>query len=107
MAKRTSTKRVVAGSERLPVPGAKRIGNVAPDETVEVTVRLHRARKLNLGNILSRRAARPLSREQLAAQFGASRNDADVIKAFARDHGLSVGEVDLARRSITLRGPAQ
>src|SRR6185369_7040640 len=41
------------------------------------------------------------------AEFGASPEDAAVVQAFARNHGLTVGRVDLARRSITLRGSAQ
>jgi kumamolisin len=106
MAKRTSSKHVVPGSERLPVPGAKKVGKVAPDETVAVTVRLRRAKKLNLSKMLAR-AAKPMSREQAAAQFGASAADAEVVKEFAREHGLTVGQVDLARRSITISGPAE
>src|SRR5262249_9612060 len=106
MAKRTSSKTVVPGSERLPVAGAKKIGKVASDETVEVTVRLRRAKALNLQKMISRRAARPMSHEEFASKFGASEADADVVKDFARTHGLSVGEVDLGRRSMTLRGKA-
>jgi kumamolisin len=107
MAKRKSSKHVVPGSERLPVAGAKKVGKVEPDETVEVTVRLRRAKKLNLKKVLASRSAKPMSREKLAEEFGASPQDAAVVEAFARDHGLTVGQVDLARRSITLRGQAQ
>ena len=105
MAKR-ARKTTVPGSERLPVTGAKKVGKVRPEETVEVTVRLRRAGKFELRKVLGRRSARAITREELASRFGASAEDAAVVKDFAREHGLAVGEVNLARRSITLRGTA-
>jgi kumamolisin len=105
MAKR-ARKTTVPGSERLPVAGAKKVGKVRPEETVEITVRLRRAGKFELRKVLARRGARAITREELASRFGASAEDAAVVKDFAREHGLAVGELNLARRSITLRGTA-
>src|SRR6202011_3547203 len=51
-----------------------------------------------------REDAPPLSREQFAAEFGADPADVERVQAFARDHDLTVGGVDLARRSIELAG---
>jgi kumamolisin len=105
MAKR-SRQTTVPGSERLPVVGAKKVGKVPADETVEVTVRLRRAAKFDVRKVLARRSTRAMTREELASRFGASAEDAAIVKDFAREYGLAVGEVDLARRSIVLHGTA-
>jgi kumamolisin len=107
MAKRTASKRVISGSERAPVRGARRVGKVPADERIEVTVRLRRSHRFDVAKALRRSASRRMTREELATRFGASAKDAAVVEEFAREHGLSVGRIDLGRRSITLRGTAQ
>ncbi len=89
--------------ERVPLPGSDhsrpadtRVGPADPDEAAEVTVYLRRPVPLPEG-------AR-LSREELAERFGASGEDLSVLEAFAAEHALSVGEVDLVRRAVLLRG---
>ncbi len=47
-----------------------------------------------------------MSRQEYAAVHGASREDADAVVAFAAERGLSVTDVDLARRRVELGGEA-
>ncbi len=87
---------------RKPLPGSNRdapvhdrIGNADPQTRATVTVYL--------------RGTEPppgrLSREDYRAAHGAAAADVQAVRQFAADHGLSVGNVDLARRSIELSGP--
>ncbi len=70
------------GSRRSPLPGARRVGDVDPDEMVAVTVVLRRA----------------------DVDGPASPSDAALVSRFAADSGIDVVAVDLAARSIRLRG---
>lgn len=109
MRRKPIRRRVVKGSERAPVIGARQVGRVTPSELVDVTVRLRRQRPDAFERaIRSRRTSRttaPLSREELAT-LGAAPADVDKLERFAQEHGLTVVEVSLARRSVVLRGPA-
>jgi kumamolisin len=102
----------VPGSEIDPVPGSQVVGPVHPDERIEVTVRLRpraalpadvRARTMHAGPPESRDY---LSREQLAADHGASDEDIARVEAFAVAHNLKVAHVSAARRSVWLSGTA-
>ena len=104
---RTSLK----GSARLPLAGATRVGPVDDSAQVDVTVRLRpaaaaKARTVYTGGRRKGTPRRPLTREALAALVGASAADARRIERFAHDHGLTVVEVSLPRRTVVLRGPA-
>ena len=84
------------GSAR-PAPRHERLGEAVPGgERAVVTVYL--------------RGPEPvpgrMSRQEYAAAHGASQEDADAVVAFAAEHGLSVTDVDLARRRVELRGEA-
>ena len=46
------------------------------------------------------------SREEFAASHGADPNELEEIAAYARSHGLQVKEMDAARRSVVVEGPA-
>src|ERR1035438_4105084 len=84
----------------LPAPAGKTQGVPDKSETIEVTVRLRRKRKLPAaalkGKILSGRA--------YEKTYAASKDDADKVEAFAHQQNLSTVTVNLARRSIILRG---
>ena len=87
---------------RKPLPGSNRdapvhdrIGNVNPETRATVTVYL-RGTEAPPGR---------LSREEYRAAHGADAADVQAVRQFAADHGLSVGDVDLARRSMELSGP--
>ncbi len=98
------------GSEIEPVAGSRPIGPAHPDERIEVTVRLRprtaitpevQARTMHPGPPNARDY---LTREQLAADHGASQDDIDRVEAFARAHGLRLAFASEGRRSVWLSG---
>jgi len=89
----------VNGSARQVPPGASAIGLPAPDEEVTATVMIRRRTEQ-----LPPAGSEPVPREQFAALYGADPADVALVERFAAEYDLTVGEVDLARRSITLRG---
>ncbi|MGZ5202063.1 MAG: S53 family peptidase [Telluria sp.] len=87
--------------------GARSIGPVPADERFDITVRVRRRAELPphpMGGSLGQRQY--LTREQYAAQHGASQEDMDAVAGFARQHGLAVIECSAARRSVFLSGTA-
>ncbi|MES1265151.1 MAG: protease pro-enzyme activation domain-containing protein, partial [Variovorax sp.] len=104
---------VISGSERLPVAGAKAVGDVQHDERFEVTVRVRP--KAPADTLASRgvHADTPvgqrqyLTREEYAASHGADPADLAKIGEFAKAHGLVVVESNAARRSVVLSGNAK
>ncbi len=89
----------LTGSEKKPVPGARDVGAVDPNERFEVTVIL-RPRQPP-GNLSTKR--RP-SREQYASTYGASQQDINRVVEFAQQHSLQVLDTSAARRSVVLSG---
>ena len=108
-----SDMRELRGSARDSIPGARAIAPVAPDEVIDVTVRLRPASATAAARVYDRHTARrrgrlaPITREELARRVAASSADARAVAAFAHDAGLTVADVDLPRRTIVLRGSAQ
>ena len=102
----------IPGSERQPLPHAQAVGAPAPDERIEVTLRVRRrpSRETRVtAEVLgaaSPRTRRYLSREEFAVQQGADPADLAKVEAFARGHGVAVVESDRARRSVVLSGTA-
>src|SRR5260221_427611 len=98
------------GSEKQPVAGAEEIGEVHPDERLEVTIRLRRRAEQDLSAQLTLLAAKPpearehLTREAYAERHGADPADIAKVEAFARANGLSVVETSAARQSVVLAG---
>jgi kumamolisin len=103
----------IRGSERAPVAGAHPVGPTAPDERIEVTVRVRRrsaGASLGAGQAMGGslpRERRYLSRAELAATHGADPADIAKIEEFAHEHGLDVVEASLARRTVRLSGTAR
>jgi kumamolisin len=96
----------LAGTERQAVPDARPLGAVDPTEPMEVSVLVRpKASAESLDERLAR-GAPPLSREEFAAQYGASADDLAAVQQFAQSHGLQVVEADAARRTVVLRGSA-
>jgi kumamolisin len=97
------------GSERQPLPGARRIGPVPSDQLVRVTVIVRRRPGSELPNP-DELAATPVakrrypSRAEFAEQHGADPADLDAVETFAREHGLEVLEMSAAKRSVVLQG---
>ena len=89
----------VRGSERIAAPGSTAVGVVNPNDEVSVTVVVRRRTQE-----LPRHGSRPVPREKFAELYGANPADVEQIEEFAADYDLTVVQVDLARRSITLSG---
>src|ERR1700681_3456038 len=93
--------------DRFALPGSQRtipadvrvIGSPNLHELIEVTVVLRRRKPLTV-----REDREPLSREQFAVEYGSDPADVARLEAFAQQYDLTVGGVDLARRSVVLSG---
>src|SRR5215831_8221161 len=101
--------RVLTGSERRPLKGARSLGKADPSERLEVSVLLrNRAADALQEHVkqLHRSGSRPapLKREEFAQKFGADPADIEELKKFATAHGLCVVEEDPARRTVVLAG---
>jgi kumamolisin len=99
----------LAGSERVPLEGAREIGPANPNETVDVTIRLRsRAGKKPIVN--SAEFTKPiqkrtiLSRKEFEQRHGADPESIALIESFAREHKLLVKEESPARRTVILSG---
>jgi kumamolisin len=107
-----SRRKVVSGSERVPLAAARSAGPVSRDERFEVTVRIRRrtsVEQLASGGLHGEHlpaARRYVTREEYAARHGASPEDIAKVAAFAREHGLAVVDASAARRSVFLSGTA-
>src|SRR5271155_656449 len=96
-----NTHAVVAGSKRVPLPGARALGRANPHTTIEVSLKL---RPKNEIPDLTGRPAATMSREQLAEKYGASEDDIDkVVEAFQK-FGLKRAEANAATRTVRLSG---
>jgi kumamolisin len=92
-----SSRTPVEGSERPPLPDARRVGDTDPDRLAEVTLTLRR------------RGPDPdpgerVDRAEFARRYGADPADIERVEDFAADHGLDVVEADPARRTVVVRG---
>ncbi|MFZ0278727.1 MAG: S53 family peptidase [Candidatus Sulfotelmatobacter sp.] len=99
----------LAGSERVPLEGAREIGPANPNETVDVTIRLRsRAGKkpiVNAAEFTKPIAKRTiLSRKEFERRHGADPDSVARVEAFARQHKLLVKEKSSARRTVILSG---
>ncbi len=93
------------GSTRQPLPGARQIGPIDPNETVEVSLYLRDpAENDHNQHILGQ--APHLSREEYASKHSADPADIAKVTQFAREHDLTVVEVNAPSRRIVLSAPA-
>src|ERR1022692_2083825 len=99
----------LAGSERVPLEGAREIGPANPNETVDVTIRLRsRAGKKPIVNAAE--FTKPieertiLSREEFEQRHGADPDSMARVESFARQHKLLVKEKSPGRRTVILSG---
>src|SRR5271154_2719895 len=99
------------GSKRSLLPNARPAGPVAASEIASLTVRVRSTGDTAaLAKRVYAQASQPLAsrtyltRDELAAQHGASKDDLDKIEAFAQKHNLFVVHRSGAERSIVLRG---
>lgn len=99
----------LSGSEKKPLPNARLIGPVDPNESVEITVYLRRPATSDLTNTINEQVqqhGRHLSREEYAAKHSASPDDIAKVVDFARKNKLTVVETDPVGRKIVLAGTA-
>jgi kumamolisin len=95
----------LAGSERMPMRGARAIGPASPHERLEVTIVVRRTPSSDLQDHLAHAApGHFLTHDEFVRAHGADAADFDAIADFARDHNLAVVESNAARRSLTLSG---
>jgi kumamolisin len=100
----------VPGSERRIEPGHSRVGDIDPQDHVDVTVYVRPQTPVDW---VDEEATRPpaerrrLTREDWAQSHGASAEDIAAVRAFAERSGLTVAGVDPARRAVELRGTLQ
>jgi kumamolisin len=99
----------LAGSERVPLEGAREIGPANPNETVDVTIRLRsRAGKKPIVNAseftkpIQKRTI--LSRKEFERRHGADSDSITRIESFARQHKLTTKEKSPGRRTVILSG---
>ncbi len=97
----------IEGTNRSPVPEARRVGPADPDERLLVSVRLRRrsgAPALPDPSQAVAPVGGSLSREEFAATYGADPADIARVEAFASQHGLAVEETSVPRRTVVLAG---
>jgi kumamolisin len=99
----------LAGSERLPLEGAREVGPANPNEIVDVTIRLRsRTGKEPVNNIedftkpVSNRPV--LSRKEFEQRHGADPASIARVESFAKEHNLTVKETSAGRRTVILSG---
>jgi kumamolisin len=99
----SQTRIAIAGSRRVPVAGAARVGPVDSHERVEATIVLRRSPKLTepSGQIGVR-----VRRADFAAAHGADPHDMEIVERFAHEHGLTVVASHAGRRTVHVAGPA-
>ena len=101
---------VLNKSHRKPSPGSRLIGEVNPQETIEITLRLRSRTLEDRATLLAEMQQQApgerhyLSRAELASRFGADPADIEKVTAYARDNSLNVVSASIPRRSVVLRG---
>ncbi len=91
----------VPGSQRIPLPGARATGRANPATTLDLTLKLRR--KKNLPE-LATRPNKAMTREQLAAVYGASPADLKKVTTAFKKLGLSITRTNLATRTVQVSG---
>jgi len=99
--------RELPGSGKEPLPGARRVAPIAPDETIEASLYLRdpaeKELEQNIQGQIQGRATR-LTREEYARAHSAKPEDITRIEHFAREHDLTVTEIDPVSRRVVLTG---
>jgi kumamolisin len=111
MSSYTSKDRVVViGSERRPLPGARRVGDTPGHESMEVILFLHRVDSSQVGAHFQEmgkkipRERQYISHKEFEAKHGSSPEALAKVEAFASQHGLKIVEKSIARRIVKLSG---
>jgi len=100
------------GSNREAIPDARIVGDIDPNQNIEVSVYIRPTSSDNISNHIKENSAlRPHERKHLSYnEFqsigGASNDDVKKVESFAQEYGLEVKDVHIAARRIKLRGTA-
>jgi kumamolisin len=97
----TPSRAAIQGSERAPLKGARRVGDVDANKRIEVTVTLRRRGGADPAEAVNGAA---MDRAEFAERYGADPADIERLEAFATEHGLDVVQASAARRSVVLAG---
>ena len=93
--------RKLAGSLRRALPGARVMGQANARGVIEVTLKLRRKQPLP---DLDARPAAPLTRDELAARYGASQDDIDQVTQVMAQYGLKTVGASVGARTVRLSG---
>jgi kumamolisin len=93
---------VLPGSKRQKDPGSIRVRDVDPKEKVDITIALSGPKLPGADEYIGQ----TLTPGELAARFGAVKEDADKVAASLKTFGLEVEDVSLATRSMRVSGTA-
>jgi kumamolisin len=91
----------IAGSNRIPLPGARALGSANPHATLEVLLKLRRKKALPE---LTGRPSAHLTRDELVASYGASDEDINAVVSAFGQFGLTKVDANSATRSVRLSG---
>jgi kumamolisin len=101
--------KILTGSTRNAVAGARMLGRADPASRVDVSVVLTRRQPIDHAVLQQHVLARPRERAiadhvAFASRYGASDEAISAVRAHAATHGLTVSHVDAARRVVELWG---
>jgi len=91
----------LSDSRQVALPGAQAIGGADPQRNIEVTLKLRGKRPLPH---LSVPPSKPMTREQLADEYGASPEDIDAVIRTYTQLGLMNAYTDAATRTVKFSG---
>jgi kumamolisin len=93
----------------VPFTPHPRVGSIDPHERIEFTIKLRRATHAGLPTLdefIAGKRAEGIDRRALLETYASSRDDADAVARWAREHNLSVLLSDPAHRRVRLVGSA-
>ncbi len=93
-------RRTVPGSDRAPLPGSKKVGELTGSEQIQVTVVLRRKAEL------PENLTAPISKAELSEKYGASTDDITAVTDAVEAAGASVVSADAGSRRVLVSGSA-
>src|ERR1043165_1503834 len=94
---------LLPGGRKVPVRGARVVGEVDPEHVMSVTAVLRPKEGFSIEAHLASGAA-PMSREEFAARHGADPDDVARVAAYAGEQHLTVSDVNIGGRTVVLTG---
>ena len=91
----------IGDSQRLPLPDAEATSAANPHQIIDVMIKIRRKKELP---DLTGRPATTMTRDELAATYGATQEDAQKVIAALKPFGLQPTGTDLATRTVTFTG---